>query len=198
MKGVNYTHIDSTDFIQDVDPDERNFVLVDEVGEISRGYYQFSFAQLMAQSRKSIGEDQVFIMTAQVSQQTSATMRGMVDYIIYPEIMARHKKDKKPVFVKAHFYRKIPRMVRPTFEKEGYQMRRVYEACDFYDTFHEVSQMSDGKFKKFLKVYGEYVDSKGKIRELTTRLHKDEGLNKSDADMMARQIVNARLWGALD
>ena len=48
--------------------------------------------------------------------------------------------------------------------------------------------------KTYLKKYVEYIDSTGKLAELTTRLHKEDGLSKTDSSMIARQIINNNKW----
>lgn len=198
LKGIDYHHIDGTDFITNTDTSKPNFILVDEVGEIARGICQYNFGQLMAQSRKSIGENQIFLMTAQVSQQTSNTMKGMVDYIIYPEILSWDSKDHRPRAIRADFYRKIPRMTRPEFEYYGKQYREVFETCDFYDTAQMIDPMEDGRFKKYLTEYEHYVDSKGMLTALSLILQEKKGLNITDSKRMARKIINARAWGLID
>ena len=199
LNNVDYTLVTGTDFIDDVDESEANFVLIDEVGEVSRGLNQFNFGQLMAQSRKSIGENQVFLMTAQVSQQASSTMKGLVDYIIYPTILQRNLEDhNKPTILQADFYRKAPRTSRPIFDYFDTLYYNTTETCDAYNTHELVEALEDGRFKKYLTKYAEYIDSKGRVRELKLILQEKNGLNLAEAERMALKIVNSRAWGLLD
>lgn len=195
---IDFEVVTGTDFIEETNIQDKNFVLIDEVGEISRGLQQFNFGQLMAQSRKSIGEDQIFFMTAQVSQQSSTTMKGLVDYIIYPDILIRRKADNCPVVIKADFYRKVPRMSSPIFEFYATQHRNVEDSCKLYDTFQLVDPLEDGRFKKYLNRYEKYIDAKGVLTELATILQEKEGLNITESKRTARKIVNARTWELID
>lgn len=190
--------VKGTDFIEKVDAKKKNTVLIDEVGEVSRGINQFNFGQLMAQSRKSIGEDQLFIMTSQVSQQTSTTMKGMIDFIVYPQILSREFGTKKPIIIRADFYKKMQRTATPRFYLHSKQYRDVHSSCDYYDTNVLVDALQDGRFKKYIKEYEKYIDSEGEIKNLKLILQEKHGLNLAESERMSRKIINARKWELID
>lgn len=200
LYNIEFEWIKDTSFIESIDNTEKNFVFVDEVGEISTGFYQFNFGQLMAQSRKSIGEDQIFCLTAQVRQQANSRIWGMVDYLFYPVILTRDKDSGKPVHVKIMVKRKIPFLDKPVFvfDRKKTMYRNVFYSCELYDTLEMVEPIRDGKEKKYLKKYSMYIGSDGELQNLKTLLHKKEGLNKSEADMIAREIIYANEWGNFD
>ena len=196
--GFDFNLVDSTNFTDVIDPRVRNAVLIDEVGEINTGICRYNFGQLLAQSRKSVGENQLFIMTAQVSQQASTVMKGMVDYLVYPEIIVKDGKTDKPVVVKADFYRKMQRTSIPMFSFYTSDYRNVYDSCDLYDTYQMVDALSDGRVNKYLKKYSEFISTKGTLTDLSTLLQEKEGLNIAESKRMARKIIHAVEWGLMD
>lgn len=189
---MDYYHIEDMNFIDDIDDNENNVVYWGEAGELGKGYYQTIMGQLIAQSRKSIGENHVFIMDGQVRQQTNSLIRGMFDYIQYPFILTRY--NKVPVHVRLLTFKRDLIKPEPTFYYVGNEYRNVYEAGFCYETKDMVNKSGDGRFKKYLKMYVEYVGTSKKIKDLTTIIHKKHGENKSDSDMFARQIIHALDW----
>lgn len=195
LQNMDYQKFDSMEIIDMVDNSRPNVVFFDEIGEISTGYYKELFAKFLAQSRKTIGEEQVIIMTSQVKQQATEQIRGLVDYIIYPRILSWHKFNKKPIHIEFTVFEKKEICFKPVFyllnEKP---IRNVYAACDYYRTKDVQQGLKQGLSKHLLEKYKSYIDSNGKLQELTTRLHKQDGYNKSDSNMIAREIIHYNVW----
>ena len=193
---MDYYLIEDMNFTEEVDDTKKNAVYWGEVGELGKGYYQTVMGQLIAQSRKSIGEEQIFIMDGQVRQQTNALIRGMFDLIQYPFILT--KFENIPVHVKLMTFQRDLIRPEPTFYYTRDDFRNVYESAFCYKTKDLVHKTGDGRSKKYIKLYAEFVGSNKKLTDLKTIIHKKHGENKSDADMIAREIVNALEWGTID
>lgn len=191
LKNIEYTPFTDTRQVRDMDNKDFNIVFVDEVGEMGRGFHAFSFGQLLAQSRKSVGENQLFIMTAQVKSQTNTVMRGMVDYIFFPEILTREEGSNKPHDVKLNVFVKDKFSLGSSFTMQKRPLFiNVYDACECYDTYEEVNPLKDGRFLNYLSKYNKYIGTKGNIKNLTSILVANEGLNISNADRIARLIIH--------
>ena len=204
LKGIDYIPIEDTAFIESLDARKNNFVFIDEVGEIGRGHYQFTFNSLVSQSRKSIGENQIFMMTTQTQNQANIVLKGMVDFFIYPNIILREGEDERPALIELDFYKKNKRSVPLSFSlcndliPKSQRFRFVYDICDYYDTLEMVEGMQDGRLYKYLELYENFIDSTREIKNLKTIINEKHGLSLSESERMARKVIFAKEWGFYD
>lgn len=203
LKEMDYVPITDTAFIDEIDPKKKNIVFIDEVGEITRGHYQFTFNSLVSQSRKSIGENQLFFMTTQTQNQASTILKGMVDFFIFPNIVQREEGTNRPIAIEVEWYEKDKRSIPLTFSEctqrlpVGLTHRIVYDTCDYYDTGEMVEGLADGRFYKYLEKYESFVGTTKNIKNLTAIINEKYGVSLSEAERNARKIIFAKefnLW----
>jgi len=187
---IPYEKITTINFFETVDNTKKNIVLIDEIGELGKASSStmFSFTQMLAQSRKSIGENHHLIMTTQTKHQTNPTMRGLVDYLVFPEILVR--ENEKPVIVQLDWYSKIKRTYPVEFWFTHSTYRYVQKTCEMYDTMEIAKPLQNRSFEKYLKKYKKFIGTR-KIKNLYVKLLTETGLNKTENMELARQICYA-------
>ena len=197
-----FTPIEDTDFFNEVDNQDHNIILIDEIGEMRTGVTAIMFDQKISQARKKVGEKTIMLLTTQVKNQTNQTLRGTTTYMAYPEIFQERfnpqLNKKEPVTVKVEYQPRIPRTYPPQFDSYNPVLKyyNVIPALGLYNTYEEVSGLSDGSYKYFFKKYAQYLDSETiNITGLTTLIQMKEGISNADARRKARLILNASAWG---
>lgn len=201
----DYIHISNTNFINIIDENIKNIVLMDEIGRTTyeKGTHNaVKFGDLVTQSRKSIGEDSHLLFTAQIEKQLTETLKQLSDYLIYPRVLIRIKdlypnttglKKNMPLVVQWNIKEKMR-------SKEGivyFKTRRIpyYPKINFplvtkcYNTFQMVNRIGDGMYLELKKKYPSFINTKGKLKELKVILQFKESLNIAESDRIARAII---------
>jgi hypothetical protein len=192
-----YTYITNTNFTKIINNKEKNVVLIDEIGKTTntgRSHNAINFSNIVAQSRKSFGEDSHLLLTTQI-EQFLRMLEGLIDYEFFPQIVLRDEYTGKPLVLKLEIkrvidintgtgkrYKFIP--YANTFLYYG-----VYECCDFYDTYEEVESFGDGEYIEMQKIYKNYVGKKGKLEELANKIQFEKGKNISESKRLARAVI---------
>lgn len=194
-----YMFTDLINFNDIVNNQAKNIILIDEIGELGKAGStpMFTFTTMMSQSRKSLGENHHLILTTQTKFQGNPTLRALLDYFIYSEIILKEsKKNKfglqKPLIIKLDWYQKIKRTIPPEFWYSHSTYRWVYETCDLYETYEEAKPLKDMSFIKHLVKYQRFINKKNSIKNLYVLILSQEGLNKTDSKDLARKIIHAK------
>lgn len=199
-----YTLIKNTGFTEEINPHEKNIVLLDEVGRTTyegRTHNAIRLGDLITQSRKSIGEYSHLLFTTQLESQLNDVLKGLSDFLIYCQIAVRHgdlygygnEKASLPVIIK--WLLKVKQR-----DKEGltyfevidnpYYLEKDFEKVSgYYNTFEEVERFGDGAYLKLKKKYKAYTGTQRSLQNLKTVLHFKENLNLAESDRIARAII---------
>ena len=208
LRGIfkdKFTLISNTGFINKVDENVKNIVLLDEVGRTTyegRTHNAIRLGDLVTQSRKSIGEESHLIFTTQLESQLNDVLIGLSDYIIYPNIILNHsdiypniKGREKFIPVIIQLLIKVKRRTREGYNyfktiKKPYYLEKDFKSLvTYYNTYEEVARFGDGSYITLKDKYKEYVGKESKIKELKIKLQFKDHLNISESDRVARAIV---------
>lgn len=198
----NYTLITDTNFTKVTDIEERNIVLIDEVGKTAYGgssYNAINLGHVISQSRKSTGEESHFIFTTQIEAQLNVMLKGLTDFMGRCFIIFRYgdffdnlsKKDKNipaiiEMFLKVRtvdndgFTRFIP-IEQPLFIEEDF---KFISKC--YNTYEEVKELGSGENITIKNKYQKYKDFS--LSDLAVLIQEKEGKNISESKRLARSI----------
>jgi hypothetical protein len=185
---IDYTYVDDLNFTKLVDNKDKNIVVIDEIGEIGRGIKKYGFERLMAQSRKSIGEEQIFIIISQVKNQQSNVLLSMIDYILKPKVLDL-RIDGKPAFLIVWVYeiKTTLSSITPKFLNKS--LVDITGVCDYYNHEEILGGFKDTTNDYLLDKYKGFIGSKGMLKTLSKHLEKQEGFNKTQALEEASYII---------
>ena len=201
----NYTLISNTGFINIINENKKNIVLLDEVGRTTyegRTHNAVRLGDLVTQSRKSIGEESHLIFTTQLESQLNDVLIGLSDFIVYPNIILRygnlypHIKGREkfiPLIIQLLIKIKQKTKDGSTYfktMKSPYYLEKDFKIISsYYNTYEEVSRFGDGSYIVLKDKYKEYVGKERKVKELKIKLQFKDHLNISESDRVARAII---------
>lgn len=189
---IEYQPINDAAPLMELDFNEPYTVFIDELGiTTSEGMTKatIGLSNLMAQSRKMIGEKSHLILTAQSQHQANIMIKSMLDIIAYPYLFFDEKEDgaKIPKWGYLDIFQKVKH--RDIFVNTGKKLfNNLDKVCEYYDTAQIVEKFKTGKINKLKEKYSDHIG--GNISNLKAILEEYEGLSKTDAIKYARMIVN--------
>lgn len=183
-------YVDEINIDDKTDNKTKNIVGIDEIGEEEAGKPQIKLSQLMAQSRKSIGEHSHMILTFQIEGQTRSILRGLLDCLVYPRIILR-ADDNKPIFIELEWFTKLPKLYPPKFVLFMKERINVYDFCNKYNTFQKQKPLKDLSYMKYVEQYKDYIGERKKLTKLSILIRQKEGVNKATSKEIAISIINA-------
>lgn len=189
LKLIPFTFIDNSNFTKSLKFSEKHCVLIDEVGitTAKRNYLAINFSNLLAQSRKSIGEKSHLFMTTQSSQQINILIKGLLDYVMFPRLY-RDMNDI-PQFCVLEIHEKLansPAFI-PTKKKI---LRNLDKILEYYDTSELVNPFSGSDLQNLKKKYKYYVGAIRELKNLSVLLQEKEKLGITESERTARAIIN--------
>jgi hypothetical protein len=160
----------------------------------------------VAQARKYLGEDGKIYYTTQLASFLTGNFRALSQFMIFPSLRLNTEKKGKllvpdqpknwPLTVQWIIFTKIPMLNEFVMAKKTDPID-VTHVPPLYDTANIVERIHDGRFERYLRKYGEYVQpdeedkvKKRLVKELSLKLQKYEACSISESERQAYSIVH--------
>jgi len=196
--GDNYIFIDGTNFIDELEnSQDKKLVLLDEIGlaTYTQTKTSIGMSNIVSQSRKSIGEKSHLIANTQMDIQLNPIWRGLIDYIIYPQLY--QLKDNSYICFwyiekKIKGFINFNNYIKNTYFKQigTIAIKNISVAMNLYNTFMETDKFKDDRtYNKMKKKYKKMSGKRDMISNFKAILIEKEGLNPTEADRIGRAII---------